>query len=86
MASVEQVRGQISLAKDQAERGAQALHEAENEIGQAQRAFQEAAQGSSQSEANDVTNMFSHALEKIGEARDAVAAAMTNAESYAGKL
>jgi len=43
MASVEQVRGQIGLAKEQADRGAQALQEAETQIGQAQQAFQEAA-------------------------------------------
>ncbi|AHH94017.1 hypothetical protein GCM10010174_85150 [Kutzneria viridogrisea] len=86
MASVEQVRGQISLAKEQAERGARALADAETEIGHAQQAFQEAAQGSSQSEAGDVNNMFTAALQKIGEARDAVLAAMSNADSYAGRL
>jgi|GEM_PF-7073751 len=86
MASVEQVRGQIGLAKEQADRGAQALQEAETQIGQAQQGFQEAAQGSNQSEASDVNNMFTHALQKIGEARDAVMAAMSNAESYAGRL
>ena len=86
MASVEQVRGQISLAKDQAQRGAEALYAAAEEIGQAQQAFQEAAQGSNQSEANDVTTMFANALEKIREAREAVMAAADNAESYAGRL
>jgi hypothetical protein len=86
MASVEQVRGQIGLAKEQAERGARALQDAETEIGHAQQAFQEAAQGSSQSEAGDVNNMFTSALQKIGEARDAVLAAMSNAESYAGRF
>lgn len=86
MASVEQVRGQISLAKDQAQRGVQALQEAESEINSAQQAFQEAAQGSNQSEANDVNTMFAHALEKIREARDAVMAAAENAESYSARL
>jgi len=86
MASVEQVRGQIGLAKEQAERGAQALQEAETQIGQAQQAFQEAAQGSSQAEASDVSGLFQQAMQKVGEARDAVMAAMSNAESYANRL
>lgn len=86
MASVEQVRGQINLAKEQAERAAQALQEAETQLGQAQQAFQEAAQGSNQSEASDVTSMFQKALQHIGEARDTVMAAMSQAESYAGRL
>lgn len=86
MASVEQVRGQIGLARDQAQRGAQALQQAAEEISQAQQSFQEAAQGSNQAEANDVNNLFAHALEKVREARDAVLAAAENAESYAGRL
>jgi len=86
MASVEQVRGQINLAKEQAERGAQALQQAEQEIGHAQQAFQEAAQGSNQSEATDVSNMFAQALQRVGDARDAVMAAVSQAESYAGRL
>ena len=86
MASVEQVMGQIGQAKDQAEQGAQLLQSAETEVGHAQQAFQQASQGSNQSEASDVNNMFTHALQKIGEARDAVMSAMSNAESYAGRL
>jgi hypothetical protein len=86
MASVEQVQGQIGLAKEQADRGLTALQEAETQITQAQQSFQEAAQGSNQSEASDVNNAFTHALQKIGEARDTTMAAVSNAESYAGRL
>lgn len=86
MASVEDVQRQITLAKEQAERGARALQEAETEIGQAQQAFQQAAQGSNQSDPSDVNNAFTHAMQKLGEARDAVMTAMSTAESYAGRL
>lgn len=86
MPSVEQVRGQIGLARDQAQRGAQALQEAAEEISQAMQAFQEAAQGSNQSEANDVINMFGHALEKVKEAQQAALSAAEQAESYSGRL
>lgn len=86
MASVEQVQGQIAAAREQAQRGAAMLEGAASEIESAQQAFQEAAQGSNQSEANDVTAMFANALEKIREARDATMAAAGNAESYAARL
>lgn len=86
MASVEDVQRQIALAKEKAERGAQALQEAETEIGQAQQAFQQAAQGSNQSDPSDVNKAFTHTVQKIGEARDAVMTAISTAESYSGRL
>jgi uncharacterized protein YukE len=86
MASVEQVQGQIGTAKEQAGRAVQALQEAESQITEAQQSFQQAAQGSNQSEASDVNNAFAQVLQKIGETRDMVLRAISDAESYAGRL
>ncbi|GGM75210.1 hypothetical protein GCM10012275_52380 [Longimycelium tulufanense] len=86
MASVEQVRAGISLANDKASESIGALQQAATAIEQAQTAFAAAAEGSTQSDAEQINAMFAQALRGINEVQQSVSSAMSSAESYANRL
>lgn len=86
MASVEQVRAAIALANDKASESVAALQAASTAIEEAQRAFAAAAEGSAQSEAEQINGLFAQAISTISEVQSSVGAAMSTADSYAARL
>lgn len=86
MASVEQVRAAIALANDKASESVAALQSASTAIEDAQRAFAAAAEGSAQSEAEQINGLFAQALSDISDVQGSVTAAMSTADTYAARL
>ncbi|HEY8373083.1 MAG TPA: hypothetical protein VIL00_10100 [Pseudonocardiaceae bacterium] len=86
MASVEQVRAGIAAATEKINEGIAALQQAATAIEQAQSAFAATAQGSSQSDAEQVQGLLAQALQGINDAQQTASAAISTAESYAARL
>lgn len=86
MASVEEVRAAISQANEKAAESIAALQSAASALEDAQRAFSAAAEGSAQSEAEQINGLFAQALSNIGEVQNSVNAAVSTADSYSARL
>lgn len=86
MTNVEQVIGQVSLATQAASEGLAGFQQGKTKMEEAAQAFQQASQGTNQSEASDVTQLFQKAAQAADEALQAALQAISSAESFAGRL
>jgi hypothetical protein len=86
MASVEEVRAGIQLANQKANESIAALQQAGQAIEQAQGALVNATQGSSQSDADQASNLLAQAVQTLGDVARNVTAAISTAEGYAARL
>ena len=86
MASIEEVRAGIGLAKDKAEESLGALQQAHSSLEEAQGLLTRATEGSSQADAPEANNLLAKAIDSITEVQQAVQGAVQTAEGVAARL
>jgi hypothetical protein len=86
MASIEEVKAGIGQANDTASNSLGGLQQAHSDIEQASGMLQQAAQGSSQADADEATGLFQRAIELITEVQQTVSMAIQSAEAVAARL
>ncbi len=86
MASIEEVRAGIALAKDKASESLGALQQAHSSLEQAQSALLQASEGSAQSDVPEARALLARAIESIVEVQQAVQAAVQASEGVFDRL
>jgi hypothetical protein len=86
MASVEEVRAGIAMANEKASESISALQQATMALEQAQTAFANATEGSTQVDIHQASGLLAQAIANITDAQHSVIAGITTAEGYSSRL